>query len=520
MSERPTASNALSEIDFRPPPPCPEPFSLVSHVLSHASRQPDKVALALVSPSGAEHWSYGRLEEAVRRTAGGFLAHGLAPGDRVLMRLGNTVEFPIAFLGAIAAELIPIPTSSQLTKREITQMSARVSPAIILAGDGIDLPEGSSALILKSEALASLRQAPPAEIEEGDPNRPAYILFTSGTTGTPHAVLHAHRAVWARQMMIDGWYGLADSDRLFHSGALNWTFTLGTGLLDPLSAGATALVPAASVEPSAFAQLLARHDATILAGVPGIFRQILKHDLPDLPMLRHGLSAGEKLPMQIREDWMARTGTEIYEAFGMSECSTFISAHPGHQAPSGALGYPQQGRHIALLDANHRPVPRGKPGTIAIGSDDPGLMFGYYGDDAATQASFSSDGAWFVTHDLAEMSEDGALYYLGRSDDMMNSGGYRVSPIEVEKAMAEFPGIQEVAAADIEVKPGVHVIGLFYRASAPLDEDALSAFAADRLARYKCPRLFVFRDSLPRNANGKLLRTALRQNYEDRVGQT
>lgn len=175
----------------------------------------------------------------------------------------------------------------------------------------------------------------------GDPNRPAYIVFTSATSGQSRAVVHAHRAVWARRSMVAGWHGLQASDRLLHAGALNWTYTMGVGLMDPWLAGATALVPAEGLSPSQLPLLLKRHDATIFAAAPGVYRQILRTAIPDLPKLRHALSAGEKLSEALRRSWNEATGTALHEAFGLSECSTFLSGAPARPAPPDTLGYAQ-----------------------------------------------------------------------------------------------------------------------------------------------------------------------------------
>jgi acyl-coenzyme A synthetase/AMP-(fatty) acid ligase len=174
----------------------------------------------------------------------------------------------------------------------------------------------------------------PGDIVPGDPDRLAYLVFTSGSSGEPKAVAHAHRAVWARRMMVEGWYGLTPEDRLMHAGAFNWTFTLGTGLLDPWAMGATALIPAPGVPVEALPLLLRRHDATILAAAPGVFRRLLRSDGEiALPRLRHGLSAGEKLPEPLRAQWTGVTGTALHEALGMSECSTFLSGAPPAPRP-------------------------------------------------------------------------------------------------------------------------------------------------------------------------------------------
>lgn len=486
-------------------PPCPQNFNLTAHVLAAADHVPDKIALAVVKPTGAQRWSYDRLRSAILGTATGLLDSGLKPGDRLLMRVGNSVEFPVAYLAAIAVGIVPVPTSSQLTEPEVQVLIDMTGPAAVLHDGQTACP--ATVRVIRTDQMVEWYGLPPAAYDYGDPNRLAYIIFTSGTSGKPRAVCHAHRAIWARGMMMDGWYGLSESDRLMHAGAFNWTYTLGTGLLDPWTKGATALIPAQGVEHAQIPLLLKRHEATIFAAAPGVYRNVLKLGQLDLPKLRHGLSAGEKLPASIRDAWLAATGTRVYEAFGMSECSTFISAPPGSpDLPPESLGWPQPGRRVAII-GDTGPVPFGTPGIIAVHRDDPGLMLGYLNQPEETAARFQED--WFLTGDMGEMTENKDILYHGRADDMMNAGGYRVSPLEVEAALLTHPDIHEVGVTDIEIKADTRIIAAYYVADHALDADSLNAFAAERLARYKQPRLYTRIASLPRNANNKLLRRAL-----------
>ncbi|MCC5986642.1 MAG: AMP-binding protein [Pararhodobacter sp.] len=507
----------LSIVDTRPPPPCPAPFNLAEYVLEEGARRPERIALQILRPTGAERWSYARLIGAVRGIGTGLLRAGLAPGERVLLRLGNNVEFPLAYLGAIAAGLVPVPTSSQLTAREITAMSADLEPAAVIAGEGIALPEPGTdrpARLITAADLARWHDLPPCDWDRASPDRLAYMVFTSGSSGRARAVMHAHRAVWARRVMWQGWYGLGPEDRLMHAGAFNWTYTLGTGLMDPWAIGATALIPQAGVEPVQLALLMKRFDATIFAAAPGVYRQLLKMPVPPLPRLRHGLSAGEKLPDVTRSAWEAATGTQIYEALGMSEISTYISSSPDRPAPPASAGYPQPGRCVAVLGEDGAPVPRGEAGQLAVADDDPGLMLGYWREAAETAARLR-DG-WFLTGDTAMMAEDGAIAYLGRDDDMLNAGGFRVSPLEIERVFDAHPAISESAAVELAVREGVSVIALAYvaRGEDP-GEAALKAHAEVHLARYKQPRLYLAREALPRAANNKLDRRALRLAWKE-----
>jgi acyl-coenzyme A synthetase/AMP-(fatty) acid ligase len=225
--------------------------------------------------------------------------------------------------------------------------------------------------------------------------------------------------------------------------------------------------------------------------------------------LRHGLSAGEALPPPVRAAWTGATGKPIHEALGMSEISTYISSSPARPAPEGVTGYAQPGRRVAILpDAGTDPVPRGREGLLAVSRNDPGLMLGYWRRAEETAAAFRAE--WFLTGDRALMASDGAIRHLGRADDLINAGGFRVSPHEVEAALAAHPGVAEAAVVELPVRAGVSIVAAFYvPKAAPVPEADLARHCAERLARYKCPRSFHPLAVLPRSANGKLLRRAL-----------
>jgi acyl-coenzyme A synthetase/AMP-(fatty) acid ligase len=320
-------------------------------------------------------------------------------------------------------------------------------------------------------------------------------------------------------MMMKDWYHLKPSDRLLHAGALNWTFTLGTGLLDPWSKGATALVLKNPNRIDGLPAILRTRNVTLMAAVPGVYRKVLQFDQNlQLPNLRHCLSAGEKLPPMIAENWRKATNTFIYEAYGMSECSTFISNAPQLSLKQGALGRPQRGRKLAILplDLGGDPVAYGAIGIIGVHRSDAGLMLGYFGAAQATQACFRGD--WFLTGDLAIMEKDGTITYRGRADDMMNAGGFRVAPLEVETVMQTCPGVVNIAVTSIEIKPNSFVIAGFYMAEAELDGRVLDRFAKHHLAAYKCPKTYIRCNALPMAANGKIQRRALALNWNNLNG--
>lgn len=497
-------------------------FNLTAHVLARAAERAGHPALIVAGGRDGrvlERWTYTDVAAAVAGTAGALAAFGLPRGSRVLLRVGNTPLFPMLFFGAIAAGLVPIPTSVQLTAAEVETLLADSGARLVLAdGSGPVPAPRPGVVVVAGAALERLAAGPRADVADTDAEDPAFQVYTSGTSGRPKGVVHAQRVVLGRAPMLEGWYGLAETDRLFHAGAFNWTYTLGAGLMDPWTRGATAVVHLAEGErpPALWPDLLEAVEATLFAAVPSLYRRILKYgDIGPhrFPALRHGLTAGEALKASLHAEWTARTGRPLYEALGMSEISTYVSSSPTVPVRPGSPGRPQEGRRVAVLpvDAGDgaEPLPAGAVGILAVHRSDPGLMLGYHGRAEETVAAFRGD--WFLTGDLARFDPDGYLWYEGRADDQMNASGYRVAPEEVERALAENPDVAEVAVAET-LAGEVSLVTAFVvpRAGAPRDPAPYAVHAAGRLADYKRPRRWVFVDELPRTASGKVLRRALR----------
>ncbi len=345
-------------------------------------------------------------------------------------------------------------------------------------------------------------------------NDPAYLLYTSGTTANPKGVVHGHRVGPGRSPTYQGWYGITPNDRMLHAGAFNWTYTLGTGLIDPWANGATSIIFSGEKKPEIWPSLIRATGATLFAAVPSLIRQILKyapHGPLDLGKLRHALIAGERPPEDLFAHWRDRTGTELYEALGMSEISTYVSTSPNVPRKPGTVGKPQPGRRVVILPVEEGdiPLPPGEEGLIAIHRSDPGLMLGYWNRPVEEAAVYR--GEWFLGGDLGVMDGDGYITHTGRANDIMKALGYRVSPQEVEAVIAQCPGVAEVACAEVQVRRDVSVIGAFVvrKPGCSVDAAVITQFFETRLAPYKHPREIVFIDALPRTANGKVRRNAL-----------
>ena len=493
--------------------PCPAQFNMAVYTVGEpAAHWPEREALVVVdgdAPGVArEVWTFAAADEAVRRAANALRAAGAGPGVRVLIRLADGPQFPVAFFGAIAAGAIAMPLSAQLSVPELEAIAQDARPALALLAEDAPAFDRAGAVRLDPAALTV---AEPGEYAQTGADDPAFLVYTSGSTGKPKGVLHAQRSVWGRRAMREGWQGFGPGDRVMHTGAFNWTYTLGVGLSDPWSAGATAILNAGSRAPEVWPRLAAQWKPTVFAAVPGVYRRILKYGDglgSAFASLRHGLTAGEKLGADVHDDWVAATGKPLLESLGMSEISTYVSSSPKRQAGPAYAGWPQPGRRVAVLGEDGTPVPLGDEGVLAIDVRDPGLMLGYWRGEGATP-DLPLTGEWFVTGDRAAMKGDGRIAYRGRQDDLVNAGGYRVAPEEVEAVLLDHSAVAEVAVTAYEPKPGVTLVGAWIVTSGPLTADALTAYCAARLADYKRPRAFFATESLPRSANGKLRRRAL-----------
>ncbi|HEY8084427.1 MAG TPA: AMP-binding protein, partial [Methylophilaceae bacterium] len=463
----------------------------------------------------------------------------IAVGDRVLIRLPNCLDYPTAFLGAMKRGAVSVPTSTLLTAEEVVYLAKDSGAAVLvtdkaawaqlkdklqdvpnlrhvlLSGDGA-VEQNSNLNVLDLEsALAAIAtwQAPHPTLATD----PAYLVYTSGTTGYPKGVLHAHRALIGRTPASRYWFDFAEGgDRIVHSGKFNWTYVLGSGLMDPLYLGKTVIVHEGKNDAQTWMHLIAKHSATIFVGVPTIYRQILQKTqmtAKDVPTLRHCMSAGEHLSDEVLQQWRERFGVDIYEAVGMSEFSYYLSQTKSRPIRPGSAGFPQPGHHIKLMDPDTlQEVPVGKEGMICVPEDDPGLFLDYW-NLPEESAKLRHDG-WFLTGDYARYDADGYIWFLGRKGDIIKSFGYRVSPYEIERVLKTHPAVADCAAVGEELeKDKVLVVAyIILRPDSHAVADDFIIFGREHLAAYKAPKTVYLATEFPRTKNGKILRKDLMPN--------
>ena len=473
---------------------------------------------------GTSSITYGELADRTGRFAQLLRDRGVAAGDRVLVRLPNSIDYPTAFLGAMKRGAIAVPTSTLLTPGEVRYLledsgaSAMVIDEAAWKSMGGEL-RGAGKLEhvilggaeLERSLAGTAPVAPPEKTRAGDP---AYLVYTSGTTGYPKGVLHAHRSLIGRSPASRYWFDFApdgeEADRIVHSGKFNWTYVLGSALMDPLHRGKTVIAHEGKNDAATWPRLIAKHRATIFIGVPTVYRQILQktgYTKADVPTLRHCMSAGEHLSDEVFEQWKERFGLGIYEAVGMSEFSYYLSQSKLRPIRPGSAGFPQPGHDVRLLDPEtRREVAPGEEGMICIAESDPGLFVRYWNLPEET-AKLKHDG-WFFTGDYARYDADGYLWFLGRKDDIIKSFGYRVSPYEVERVLKGHPAVADCACIGEEAGDGKRLVVAYVIAHAEgmVSADDLLAFGREHLAAYKAPKIVYLATNLPRTRNGKILR--------------
>lgn len=526
----------------------PEQFNIANACLHLDEPEFDSTQVALLidtagsdEKAGVSSITYQCLHEDSDSMAMALSELGLLAGERVMLWLPNCLEFPIAFFAALKIGAVAVPASLMLTGDEIDYLAvdsgARVlvttpelwsklyahNPSrhrleqVVLVGSDVSQDNASGqAVHCFDELLLEYAKcvSPHASVYPTKSEDPAYLVYTSGTTGYPKGVLHAHRALIGRLPASRHWFDYSPSgDRILHSGKFNWTYVLGTALMDPLYLGKSVVLYEGEANAETWPRLIAKHQCSIFIGVPTIYRQIIQKTAAvktDVPSLRYCMSAGEHLSDEMLVAWRERFGQDIYEAIGMSECSYYLSQHASRPIRPGAAGFPQPGHQVALLNEHMEPVAVDEEGMLCIKLEDPGLFLEYWGNETETQAS-RRDG-YFLTGDYARRDEDGYIWFLGRKDDLINSFGYRISPHEIERVLKAHPHVADCVVIGDEVDVGKVVVTacVIPVQGLSIQEEGLKAYAAEHLASYKVPKSVRFFDSFPRTANGKVLRRALR----------
>jgi acetyl-CoA synthetase len=347
-------------------------------------------------------------------------------------------------------------------------------------------------------------------------DEPAFIVYTSGTTGKPKGIVHAHRWIVALGDLNRYRLPPQENDVVMATGEWSFISALGHNLLFPLRNGVTGAILSARATPENVLQYIERYKVTVLHSVATVYRRLLAtpdfEKAHDLSSLRCAHSTGEALREATYHEWKNRVGSELYEHYGVSEYQLVIGQGVRHPVKPGSVGKLVPGVEAAILDDDFKPVPNGDLGQFAISTEDPGLFLGYYKDQQRTNAVVWN--GWYFTGDLAYQDAEGYFYIAGRRDDCFKSRGIFISPTEIENALQKHPAIIEAAVVpepDAEIGNRIRAVVVLANDQPPSEALALAVRETLRqqIAPFKLPHTIEFAKSLPKSAVGKILRTAL-----------
>ena len=501
-------------------------FSAASPLLRRLAAHPgDAVAMTTMTGITGVTGSSGTSAPPIRLS----YAEVLARAERLAGALGDRGGAPVAFLaepgpehlttllGILRAGGMAVPLSPLHTRPELEHQVADAAPGTLLATRGLRATLAAAAGGRPVTVLDELEVGgpPPPLPREG---APALMLYTSGTTGRPKGVRLTHAAVAATVASLETAWGWRADDRLLHVLPLHHTHGLIVAALGALWAGAEARF--APFEAAALWEAFA--DVTVFMAVPTIYARLMEafraapadrraRWAAGAARLRLFTSGSAALPAALLEEFRAATGQTILERYGMTEIGMALSnPYDGARVP-GAVGSPLPGVEVDLVGDDGAPAPAGEPGELRVRSTQ--MFSGYHGDDAATAASFDERGR-FRTGDTGVRDAAGVIRLLGRTSvDIIKSGGYKISALEIEAALLEHPAVAELAVVgEPDETWGERITAcVVARAPATLTLEELQVFARARLAVYKVPRALRLLAELPRNAMGKVQKKELQK---------
>ena len=475
--------------------------------------------------------SYAELATAACRCGRVFRDCGVGAQDRILLLVDDSPEFFFAYLGAMKIGAVPVALNLRCSAAELGFGIADSGCKVVVVGPAFapllaDAVGDLTAVpaIISSErgcdshpALADLMDGQAAELDSVllDPQSMALWMYTSGTTGTPKGAVHLLRSLPAADRYLGAVYGVEPGDRLFCSSKLFFAFSLGHILLAGLRLGATMVLNSGWPSAEAVAAVIERHRPDVVFSVPMLYRSLLEDGRAGsaaFGAVRHYISAGERLPESLFQQWQAATGHPILEGIGATEAlMMFLGNRPDDYA-AGATGKPLPGVEVRLTD---------EAGDTIADADTPGVLWvrsaclaaGYWNQKDRTSAAFQ--GGWYRTGDVFVRDPAGRFHHQGRADDMLKVSGQWVGPAEIEEVVLANPEVSAAAVVGVEDAEGFTRLALCLVPADPdVDREALESELAEaltaRLSVYKCPRRVVYFEAFPQTATGKIQRFKLR----------
>ncbi|BAT58511.1 4-hydroxybenzoate--CoA/benzoate--CoA ligase [Variibacter gotjawalensis] len=486
--------------------------------------------------------TYGGLQEATYRFADGLRRLGLRQESRILLLMLDTVDYPVAFWGALRTGITPIPLNTLLTAEQYAYIFADSrAEAIVVSAPLAAMAEGVLAklgiarpMIVaglgKDEKLSGSQRhrfedvvaqgKADAKTAQTLSDEVAFWLYSSGSTGEPKGTRHIHSSLIATAKLFgQNVLGIREDDVVYSAAKIFFAYGLGNAMSFPLSVGATTVLLPDRPTPDAVFAMMKKHNPTIFYGVPTLYSAMLSHAGltrgAGSDKLRWCVSAGEALPAHVGERWKEITGTDIIDGIGSTEMlHIFVSNAPG-DIKYGTSGKPVPGYRARIVDEHGKDAADGEVGELVVSG--PSAADGYWNQRSKSRKTFA--GEWTHTGDKYVREPSGHYVYCGRTDDMFKVSGIWVSPFEVEAALASHESVLEAAVIGCEdtdklVKPKAYVVLKNGIAANETLFEALKEHVKARAGAWKYPRWIEIKSELPKTATGKIQRFKLREENE------
>ncbi|NCC87608.1 MAG: acetyl-CoA synthetase [Clostridia bacterium] len=519
---------------------CPEKFNFAYDVIDKiAELEPDRMAIIWCNPKGEkQNFTYGDLKKNSDKVANMLRAKGIGKGDKVMLVLKRHYQFWFTIYALHKLGAIAIPATFLLTKHDVEyRANAAGVKMIICTGDGDvaehvdtampDCPTVKSRIMVNGsrdgwDSFAQLFEQASDKFEPIDytSHDPMLMYFSSGTTGNPKMVLHQNSYPIGHLITAKYWHNVNPNGLHLTISDTGWAKAAWGKIYGQFMMGSCQFIyDFDKFDAKDILEKISDYKITTLCCPPTMFRFFLQEDVKsyDLSSLSYCNIAGEALSPDVFNKWYEATGIKLMEGFGQTETTVLIANLIGMTPKPGSMGKPVPHYDVKIVDENGVPVQTGTTGEIVVRTEFKapiGLFTEYYNDDVKTKESWH-DG-FYHTGDTAWCDEDGYFWYVGRTDDVIKSSGYRIGPFEIESVLAEHPSVLESAVTGIPdpIRGNLVKATIVLRSGFEPSDDLIKeiqTFVKNETAPYKYPRIVEFVDELPKTTSGKIRRIAIRQ---------
>ncbi len=461
--------------------------------------------VAIDAEGSRRDWHFGELIARSAGLSGAMAAREVGRGDVVMTLIGSRIEWVLAMLASFRMGAVIMPCNPMLRRKDLQVRIDAARPKLCIGDQRLlgELPDGVPAMNLTEVADAldeDLPQERPVAAAELDPDDPAVIIFTSGTTGDPKGVVYPQRYLLGQRLQAEHWVGARQGDLAWCTAAPGWSKSTRNAFIAPWLAGAAALIHDVRFDPADRLELIEREGVNVLCQAPTEYRIMAKRaELRPIPSLRRMISAGEPLNAEVIRLFRERVGMGIGDGYGQTETGPVTGMRPDEDDPArdGSMGRPLPGVETRVVDGELQVKPESVPS----------FFIHYVGEEPF-------DGEWWATGDHVRQDEDGYIWFEGRDDDIIITAGYRVGPFEVESALVSHPAVAEAAAVPAPDEDRGAVVRAIVVLANGEPSDQLAAELQEHVKRvtapYKYPRIVEFAQELPKTPSGKIKRAELR----------